>query len=281
MQPLTLAISPCPNDTFIFDAMLHHKVDTEGLEFKLVFADVEQLNQSAFKQMYDITKLSFHAYAYASDHYVLLRSGSALGNNCGPILISKKNPETIDILNNKIGIPGKYTTANLLFSLKYPQASQKEYLLFSEIENSLQIGNIDAGVIIHENRFTYLSNGLHKIVDLGEYWETSHQLPIPLGGISIKRTIDFELQKSVDRIIKRSIQFAFSNPTSSNEFIAKHAQEMSEAVCRQHIALYVNEYSVELGFNGEFAINSLFDIAIKHNIIPELTMPIFIDASNA
>jgi 1,4-dihydroxy-6-naphthoate synthase len=276
MQTLTLAISPCPNDTYIFDALIHHKVDTEGLDFKLVFADVEQLNLAAFQQQYDITKLSYHAFAYAAEEYVLMRSGSALGNNCGPLLISKQQLSDEKVIESKICIPGKYTTANLLFSLKYPNALNKAYILFSEIENKVLSAEFDAGVIIHENRFTYAQKGLKKIIDLGEFWEQKFNVPIPLGGIAIKRNIDHDVQLSVERCIRRSIEFAFENPDASKNFVAQHSQEMSEDVCRQHINLYVNKYSLDLGFNGEYAVNTLYKIAQENKIIPAITEPIFI-----
>lgn len=275
MQPLTLALSPCPNDTFIFDAMLHHKVDTEGLEFKPVFADVEQLNESAFQQRYDISKLSYHAYAYVSGNYVLLRSGSALGNNCGPLLISKTELSEEEINLGSIAIPGKYTTANFLFSLRYPEAKNKSYMLFSDIEQSVLNGSSDAGVIIHENRFTYQDKGLKKIIDLGEYWEQTYKAPIPLGGIAIKRSFDSKIQKAVERIIRRSIEFAFEHPGSSNDFVHQHSQEMSDAVCRQHIELYVNKFSVELGAEGERAVHTLFETAGERQVIPALSKPLF------
>jgi 1,4-dihydroxy-6-naphthoate synthase len=276
MQKLTLAISPCPNDTFIFDALLHHKIDTEGLDVELIFADVEQLNQSAMQQQYDITKLSYHAYAFVSEDYVLLRSGSALGNNCGPLLIGTHILTEDEINASKICIPGKYTTANLLFSLRYPNSKNKSFIVFSEIENKILQQEFDAGVIIHENRFTFEQKGLKKIIDLGEYWEQTYKIPIPLGGIAIKRNIDIEIQKKAERVIKRSIEFAFAHPESSEAFVALHSQEMSAAVCRQHIDLYVNKYSLELGFEGEYAVNTLYKIALEHKIIPELNLPVFI-----
>lgn len=276
MKKLTLAFSPCPNDTFIFDAMIHHKIDTEGLEFDVQFADVEQLNNWAFQQQFDITKLSYHAYAYASNHYILLRSGSALGNNCGPLLISKNEISLNKINDACVCIPGKYTTANLLYSLKFPNSENKEFLVFSAIENAVLNGEFDAGVIIHENRFTYQEKGLKKIIDLGEFWEQTYEAPIPLGGIAIKRTLEKETQLVVERIIKRSIEFAFENPESSSAFVAQHSQEMSAAVCRQHIDLYVNKYSLELGFDGEYAVNTLYKIALENQIIPELNEPIFL-----
>lgn len=277
MQPLTLAISPCPNDTFIFDALLHNKIDTEGLYFKVVFADVEQLNQAAFQQQYDITKLSYHAFAYCNDYYALMHSGSALGNNCGPLLISKEPLNEESINKGNICIPGKFTTANLLFSLRYPNATNTSFLIFSEIENKVLDGSFDAGVIIHENRFTYEQKGLKKVIDLGEYWEQTYKVPIPLGGIAVRRNIDRAIQLTIERVIKRSIEFAFANPDSSNEFVAQHSQEMSAEVCRQHINLYVNEYSLELGFNGEYAVNTLYKIAQENKIIPELYKPVFVE----
>lgn len=277
MKKLTLAFSPCPNDTFIFDAMIHHKIDTEGLEFDVCFADVEQLNQSAFQQKFDITKLSYHAYAYVSEHYILLHSGSALGNNCGPLLISKKILTETEVEKSNICIPGKYTTANLLFSLKYPNAENKEFIIFSEIEKKVLNDEFDAGVIIHENRFTYEQHGLKKIIDLGEFWEQTYNVSIPLGGIAIKRTIENETQLAVERIIKRSIEFAFENPDSSKDFVAQYSQEMSAEVCQQHINLYVNKYSLDLGFDGEFAVNTLYKIAQENKIIPELYEPIFVE----
>ena len=276
MQTLTLAISPCPNDTFIFDAMLHHKIDTEDLDFNLVFADVEQLNQAAFQQQFDITKLSYHAYAYVAENYVLLRSGSALGNSCGPMLIGKNSLTDEAVEKSRICIPGKYTTANLLFSLKYPNVQQKEFVVFSDIEHKLLSDEFDAGVIIHENRFTYEQKGLKKIIDLGEFWEQTYKAPIPLGGIAIRRNMELETQLSVERIIKRSIEFAFAHPESSKEFVAQHSQEMSAAVCKQHIDLYVNTFSLELGSEGEKAVNTLYRIAQENNIIPALKKPVFI-----
>jgi len=276
MQTLTLAISPCPNDTFIFDAMLHHKIDTEDLDFNLVFADVEQLNQAAFQQQFDITKLSYHAYAYVAENYVLMRSGSALGNNCGPMLIGKNSLTDEAVEKSKICVPGKYTTANLLFSLKYPNVQQKEFVVFSDIEHKLLSDEFDAGVIIHENRFTYEQKGLKKIIDLGEFWEQTYKAPIPLGGIAIRRNMELETQLSVERIIKRSIEFAFAHPESSKEFVAQHSQEMSAAVCKQHIDLYVNTFSLELGSEGEKAVNTLYKIAQENKIIPALKKSVFI-----
>jgi 1,4-dihydroxy-6-naphthoate synthase len=277
MQKISLAISPCPNDTFIFDALIHQKIDTQNIDFEIHFADVEVLNQSALKQKYDITKLSYFAYTKVAQDYILLNAGSALGNNCGPILIAKKHFSELEINNIKIGIPGELTTANFLFSLKFPEAKHKKYILFSDVETQLLNNEIDAGVIIHENRFTYQEKGLNKIVDLGEYWEQTYHAPIPLGGIVVRRDFDFSLQKKVNQIIHNSIEFAFNNRTAPQEFIKKHAQELRDEVIAQHIALYVNQYSLDLGENGKNAIRNLYQIATEKNIIAPLPQTIFVE----
>ena len=281
---LSLGFSPCPNDTFIFDALIHKKIDTEGLDFEVFYDDVETLNQKAFKQELDITKLSFHAFAFAADNYALLDSGSALGFGVGPILISKEahNSDTelkSQIANLSVGIPGKFTTANLLLSLLFPECINKKELLFSDIETQLLDGNIELGVIIHENRFTYQDKGLHKVVDLGEAWEKSTGCAIPLGGIVIKRELPEDVKLKVNRVLRKSVEFAFENPKSSASFIRKHAQSMDEAVMYQHIELYVNKYSIDLGQEGRKAIEVLFERANALGIIPEIKNELFLNHS--
>jgi len=304
---LTLGFSPCPNDTFIFDALIHKKIDTEGLDFEVLFEDVETLNQKAFRGELDITKLSFHAFAYAADKYVLLDSGSALGFGVGPLLIAgreiivssqqsavgsrqsavgsstiqESNNLTISnlksqISNLKIGIPGKYTTANFLLSLAFPEAQNKVEMLFSEIEDALLEGKIDLGLIIHENRFTYQQKGLIKVMALGEYWEKETNAAIPLGGIVIKRSLPNDVQHQVNRLIRRSVEFAFINPASGIDFIRSHAQAMDENVMYEHIKLYVNKYSVDLGTKGRKAVNVLFDTAAEKKIIPPIGQNLFL-----
>ncbi len=274
---LTLGFSTCPNDTFIFDAAVHHKIDTEGIDFELILADVEELNQKAFEAGIDITKLSYHAYAYAAENYVLLNSGSALGNNNGPLLISKRKIYPDEVNELKIAIPGKYTTANLLLGIAYPQAKNKIPYLFSDIEDAVFDEETDAGLIIHENRFTYEAKGLKKIIDLGEFWETKTKMPIPLGGIVINRKHPKSLQKKISRIIKRSIEYAYKNPDSSLEYIRQYAQEMDAEVMKKHIDLYVNKYSLDLGKTGKQAIKTLYSEAVERNLVPEINYPIFID----
>ena len=282
---LSLGFSPCPNDTFIFDAMIHQKIDTEGLTFDVLFDDVETLNQKAFKTELDITKLSYHAYAYLTDNYVLLHSGSALGFGVGPLLICDKEEyipsEGLEGLRSQIsdlrvGIPGKYTTANFLLSLAFPEAENKIEMKFSDIELALLDHRIDLGVIIHENRFTYQDKGLLKVIDLGKYWEKLTSCPIPLGGIMIKRNLSEEMKQRVNRVIRRSVMFALKNPRSGLEFIRSHAQEMSDEVMYKHIELYVNKFSVNLGEEGLKAVTIFFDEALKRGIIPSPKQNLFL-----
>ncbi|MCR8559432.1 1,4-dihydroxy-6-naphthoate synthase [Mucilaginibacter sp. BJC16-A38] len=280
---LTLGFSPCPNDTFIFDAMIHHKIDTEGLDFEVFYDDVETLNQKAMRGELDITKLSYHAFAYVADKYVLMDAGSALGFGVGPLLICKDDPEKLisdlksHVSNLKIGIPGKYTTANFLLGTAFPNATNKVELVFSDIEDAVLDGRVDVGLIIHENRFTYQNKGLKKIIDLGDYWEKETGCAIPLGGIVANRNLSLDVQHKVNRVIRRSVEFAFENPKSGLEFIRSHAQEMSEEVMYKHIELYVNKYSVDLGAEGRRAIRLLFDKALENHIIPEVKESIFLN----
>ncbi len=273
---LTLGFSPCPNDTFIFDAMVHHKIDTEGLEFDVVLGDVEELNTKAFKNQLNITKLSYHAYAYLTKHYVLLDAGSALGNNCGPLLIGKEAISFDAVDAKSIAIPGKYTTANFLLSLAFPNATNKKATLFSDIENSVIDDTVDLGLIIHENRFTYHERGLKKIIDLGEYWETKTNLPIPLGGIVVQRGLPKEVQQTVNRVMRRSVEYALANPEQTLDYVKPHAQEMDTAVMMKHIGLYVNEYTVDLGKKGKEAVQRLFDTAINLDIVPDNEVSLFL-----
>lgn len=273
---LTLGYSPCPNDTFIFDAMIHHRIDTEGLEFEVQLGDVEQLNQKAFANELNITKLSYHAYAYLISSYTLLTSGSALGNNCGPLLIAKTAIPKEDLSTKKIAIPGKYTTANFLLSLAFPKALQKQETLFSAIEQQVLDGEVDAGLIIHENRFTYQDKGLVQLIDLGEWWEQTTRLPIPLGGIVVQRSLPAELQQKINRVLRRSIEFAFENPEASLPYVRAHAQEMDLSVIQQHIGLYVNDFSVDLGAKGKAAIQHLFDTAVQAGLIERSSIDIFV-----
>lgn len=274
---LKIGFSPCPNDTFIFDALVNGKIDTEGIEFEVVMADVEALNKQAFAGDIDITKLSYHAYAYLVKTYVLLDAGSALGKNCGPLLIAKRPLSDAEVNSGHIAIPGKFTTANFLFSLAFPEAGKKQEMVFSEIEGAVLGGKADAGLIIHENRFTYQQKGLIKIIDLGEFWESSTGLPIPLGGIVVKRSLPSEVKLLVNRLVAKSVRYALENPAGTKEFVRSHSQEMEDEIINEHIKLYVNDFTVSLGGSGRTAVIRLFDVAKARGIIPFYEEEIFLN----
>lgn len=263
---LTLGFSPCPNDTFIFDALVNKKIDTEGLDFEVLPEDVETLNQWAIEGKLDITKLSFPAFFRSLDKYVLLNSGSALGKGVGPLLVKAPGLQVKNIADHSILIPGFNTTANLLLSFVYPEVRSKRPMLFSEIEDLVLSGLADLGVIIHENRFTYEQKGLKKVADLGEIWEEKMKVPVPLGGIAIKRSVDREIGLKVDKLIRKSLEYAFANYPMITDYVKQYSQTMSEEVMRQHIELYVNNYSLNLGKDGKTAIEKLREVffAIHH-----------------
>jgi 1,4-dihydroxy-6-naphthoate synthase len=273
---LSLGFSPCPNDTFIFDALVHQKIDTEGLEFEVLLADVEELNQKAVKGELDITKLSYHAYAHLTDKYLLLDAGSALGRNCGPLLIAKRQLTKEEIAAGPIAIPGKLTTANFLLSLAYPDAQNKQEFLFSDIEQAVLREEVVAGLIIHENRFTYQDKGLVKIQDLGEFWEGTTGHPIPLGGIVVHRRLTTEVQQKINRVLARSVAFALEQPSATRDYVRAHAQEMDEEVMYSHIGLYVNDFTRDLGPTGRAAIAALFERAENLQVVPKIKEEIFL-----
>jgi 1,4-dihydroxy-6-naphthoate synthase len=243
----SLAISPCPNDTFIFHAMLHGLVDTEEFNFQCHLGDVEELNQSAIKGTHDITKLSYHAMLYLQDSYRVLSAGAALGFGCGPLVVSKG-----DVILEKavIAIPGQYTTANLLLHLWAPLVKDVRIMKFDQIMPAVVQGDVDAGVIIHEGRFVYPQYGLKKIVDLGQWWESETKLPIPLGCIAVKKSIDMSISERVSSFIKESILYGRSHKEASRSYIKNHSQEMDDDVIDEHIGLYVNDYSLDTGDVG-------------------------------
>lgn len=251
---LSIAFSPCPNDTFIFDALVNHKIDTQGIQFNYYLEDVETLNTHAITSTYDVSKISFGAYPLIKNEYVILDSGSALGVGVGPLLVSNLSGN-VDVENSLIAIPGENTTAHFLFSIAYPKATRKIFLRYDEIEDFVSRGK-GLGVIIHENRFTYQEKGLHKLLDLGAFWCQQHSLPIPLGGIVIKRNYEQKLQSTINALIQKSIEYAYSN-TFLPDFVIQNAQEMSEEVMKKHIALYVNDYTLSMGVLGREAIKKM------------------------
>ena len=270
---ITLGFSPCPNDTFIFDALVNQKIDTEGIQFESRLEDVQTLNQWAINGQLDVTKLSYGVLPLVLDQYKVFNSGSALGFGVGPLLIHLDGQ--VNVNQTTIAIPGKNTTAHLLFSLAYPEAKNKVFIRYDEIEQFVLDGK-GAGVIIHENRFTYASKGLTKITDLGDYWEKATGQPIPLGGIVIKREHPVELQKKIDGLIKQSTEYAFAHYPELNDYIRSHAQEMSDDIMRQHIDLYVNQQSLDLGDNGRSAILQLLKVFSNLNDTNIITEDLFV-----
>jgi 1,4-dihydroxy-6-naphthoate synthase len=264
---IRLAFSPCPNDTFIFDALVHGKIDLEGLEFEFRMEDVETLNHLAINGEADMIKVSYHAYLYLQQSFVLLQSGSALGKGNGPLLIAKKDFPAEEIPFLSIGIPGEYTTAHLLFRIAFPGAGLKRFMVFSRIEDAILQDKVDAGVIIHENRFTYQDKGLVKILDLGEFWESLTRSPIPLGGIIARRSLGYEVINKLNRIMHRSVEHAMLNGPDAMPFVIANASEMSEDVMMKHIGLYVNDFTLQLGKEGSSAVSRLLDIAREKKLI--------------
>ena len=259
---LTLGFSPCPNDTFIFDALVNGQVDTGDLRFEVVLEDVQTLNRWALEGRLDVSKISYGVLPLVTKDYIVLQSGGALGKGVGPLLISRKPVSDLEerISTLSVAIPGENTTAHLLFSLAFPKAHRKQFVVFSEVEARVLDGQSDLGVIIHENRFTYARKGLHKLLDLGTFWEESTGNPIPLGGIVARRTLDPALRSRLDAFIRSSVEYSFQRYPELSPYIRKHAQEMEERVMRQHIDLYVNEYSKALGPSGEKAVQKLLDV---------------------
>lgn len=266
-----IGISPCPNDTYIFEAIYSKKIGINNIEFEFVFEDVQTLNQMASKNEIDIVKISYAHYFSVLQNYILFTSGSALGKGVGPLLISKREIEIDNIINCNIAIPGKMTTAYFLLHYCFPFLKNTVEMSFEKIENAILNNVVDAGVIIHENRFTYQQKGLKKIIDLGEYWEQKTNLPIPLGGIAIKRNIDTEIQQSINQLIQQSIEIANENKSVLNNFIKNNAQEMDEIVMKKHINLYVNDYSIHLNEEAKKAI-----YAMKELLNNDLTLNLFV-----
>jgi len=257
----TLGFSPCPNDTFIFDALVNHKIDTEGLEFDVVLEDVQTLNNWAKESKLDLSKISYGVLPLVLEKYIVLNSGGALGKGVGPLLITNSEERTVNS-ESVIAIPGENTTAHMLFSLAFPNAKNKVFKVFNEIEDAVLNNEVDAGVIIHENRFTYHLKGLHKLIDLGEYWEQQTNAPIPLGGIVAKRNLPVDLIQKVDKLIKQSVEYAYTHHHEQlTDYVKMHSQEMSEDVMRQHINLYVNEFSIDLAKNGWNAVNKFLEVS--------------------
>ncbi|MFK5925872.1 MAG: 1,4-dihydroxy-6-naphthoate synthase [Desulfuromusa sp.] len=277
MRQLSLGYSPCPNDTFIFYGLIHGKVTCPGVNFTAQLEDVETLNQLALKGQLDLTKISYHALGYLRENYVLLHSGGALGRGCGPLVIAKQKTSMATLRGKKIAIPGQLTTANLLLQLHSEGYEDVLILPFDQIMAAVEQGKADAGVIIHESRFTYQQHGLEQILDLGQWWEEESGYPIPLGGILARRTLGGTLIKNIDSALRQSIEYAYAHPQEPQNYIKQHAQELDDNVIRNHIDLYVNEFSLDLGNEGVQAVNSLLRRAEERGIIPRCELPLFIE----
>lgn len=270
---LTIGFSPCPNDTFIFDALVNNKIDTGDIEFELVLEDVQTLNEMAIAGKLDVTKISYGSLPLIIENYVVLSSGSALGNGVGPLLIAPAEIPSSAVKYCTIAIPGQNTTAHVLFSLAYPDAKNKVFLRYDEIENYvLAEKNTDVinrlGVVIHENRFTYQDKGLFKITDLGTFWEQETGLPIPLGGIVAKRSLPSEIKLKVQSLIRESLEYSYDRDEELSDFVKSNSQEMSEEVMQLHIDLYVNKFSIDLGGDGRKAIEKFLEVHSTVNKMP-------------
>ncbi len=278
MKPsLTLGYSPCPNDTFVFYALVHGRIPSPGFQVREQLEDVETLNGLALKGILDLTKISYHALGHLRGDYALLHSGGALGRGCGPLVVAAK-PTTMESLRGRrIAVPGRLTTANLLLQLYRTGYENLLLLPFDRIMEAVRSGEAEAGVIIHESRFTYPQYGLEKVRDLGEWWEEESGLPIPLGGILARRDLGSEMISAVDDAVRRSLEYAFVHPAEPKNYIRAHAQEMAEDVIDQHIGLYVNDFSLDLGEEGEKAVRELFSRAEERGIIPPCDLPLFAD----
>jgi len=272
---LTLGYSPCPNDTFIFYALVHGLLDSD-IHVAERLEDVETLNRLAMNSILDLTKISYHALGYLREEYCLLHSGGALGRGCGPLVVAREATGMDSLRGKTLAIPGQLTTANLLLQL-YGEGFEKLLILpFHEIMNAVNAGRADAGVIIHESRFTYAEHGLHQVLDLGSWWETESGLPIPLGGILARRSLGSELITAVDHALKRSVDYAFEHPEQTRTYIKQHAQELDDTVIDSHIGLYVNGFSRDLGEEGVTAVETLLARAEERGIIPKSALPLFL-----
>ena len=271
---LSLGYSPCPNDTFIFYGLTHGRI-TGSPKMQELLEDIETLNNLALTGEVDTVKISFHALGHFLDRYCLLHSGGALGRGCGPLVVAREAVAVDDLANCKVAIPGKMTTAALLVRLFCPNLSNVEIMPFNRIMEAVRSGEVNAGVIIHEGRFTYESYGLSRIVDLGEWWEQTTGFPIPLGGIAARRDLGDELINRIDQSLRASVEFAHANPEQVRDYVALHAQEMDPEVMQAHIRLYVNDYTLDYGADGEAAITDLMSRAVHAGIIPPPSVPLF------
>ena len=276
MKTLTLGFSPCPNDTFIFGALATDKLEVPGFRLEIIHEDVETLNKLAREALLDFTKISFHAFALVVKRYALLRSGAALGRGCGPLVVAREPMDMDSLRGEAIAIPGELTTANLLLQLYGEGFTHVHPRSYETIMPRLQRGEFAAGVVIHEGRFTYHNYGLHQVLDLGGWWEETQGLPLALGGILVRRDLGSEVAELIEDAIRNSLNFARQNSEEIWPYIKTHAQEMDDEVIRHHIDLYVNDYTLDLGEEGELAVETLLELAHKRELLPPITASLFL-----
>lgn len=279
MCTLSLGYSPCPNDTFLFYPLVKNRVDTGGLRFQERLEDVETLNQLAMENTLDVCKVSWHAFAHLRDRYIMLRAGGAMGRGCGPLVVSRDPLGPTDLRRRKVAVPGRLTTASLILRLFDPSIAEIVYLPFQEIMNAVARGTVDAGVVIHESRFTYQSRGLRKVLDLGEWWEQRTGLPLPLGGIAARRSLGQKVLATVNDVLRAGVQYARRHSDESARYIRRHSQEMDDEVCAAHIDLYVNEFSLDPGSEGERAAATLLARGEDCGLLPPSTGDVYMPRS--
>lgn len=276
MRTLSLGFSPCPNDTFLFHPLVSGRVETGALRFRERLADVETLNLLAMDTALDVCKVSYHAFAHIRPHYVLLRAGGAMGRGCGPIVVARQDYRIADLTEKRIATPGRFTTAHLLIRLCNPEISGLVTMPFHEIMPAVASGQVDAGVIIHESRFTFREYGLKGVLDLGQWWESRTDLPLPLGGIAARRSLGDSVLREVDNAVRSSVEYSTSHPGEALDYIRSHAREMDEDVCSSHISLFVNQHSLDPGTDGERAAETLISLGVASGLFPDSGLPIYV-----
>lgn len=273
-QRINFGFSPCPNDTFAFHALVHGQVPLPGMEVRPFLADVEELNRRALDGELELSKLSFHALGRVLDRYALLRAGSALGRGCGPLLVARAGAEEMDLSQVTVAVPGHLTTAHLLLALHLGRPPKVQPMVFHEVMPAVAAGRYDVGLVIHEGRFTYERLGLVKLLDLGQWWEEQTGLPIPLGCIAVRRDLGRETGLALERALRQSVEQAFAHPQASREYVLSHAQEMEDAVVSQHIGLYVNDFSLDLGPQGLAAVEEMLVRGRAAGLLPPASAPL-------
>ncbi len=272
---LTVAYSPCPNDTFMFRDIAVGELTVPGWQIECRLDDIETLNRLALKATFDITKLSFHAYLLAqeahpspsSDQYEMLNVGAAMGYGCGPVVVAKKKLTRRDLASCTVAVPGELTTAHLLLRLWAPQATKRIFARYDQIMALIDSGEADAGVVIHEGRFTYEQAGFELVADLGRWWESQTHLPLPLACIAGRKGLGRDTIERFEALLKQAIGNSLAHPDRTHDYIRRHAQETDQAVLAEHIKTFVNDYSLDLGDEGKAAVAKLREMADRAGVL--------------